>query len=83
MKTEVIQIEKAKYLDGHKVQLYFSDGKKRIIDFKEFLLKAKNPMTTQFLNLKKFKKFKVVYGDLLWGDYEMCFPIFDLYEGKI
>jgi hypothetical protein len=23
------------------------------------------------------------YGDLMWGDYEMIFPIADLYRGEI
>ena len=23
------------------------------------------------------------YGDLVWGDYEMCFPLADLYDGGI
>lgn len=29
------------------------------------------------------KKFKIEFGDLVWGNYEMCFPIWDLYEGNI
>jgi len=23
------------------------------------------------------------YGDIVWNDYELCFPILDLYEGNI
>lgn len=40
-------------------------------------------MTKNYLVESNFKKFRLEYGDLLWGDYEMCFPIWDLYTGKI
>jgi len=83
MKTQVIEIAKAKYLSEYRLELLFSDGIKRIVDFEQFLFKAQNPMTTRFRDYKKFKQFKILYGDLLWGDYEMCFPIADLYEGRI
>ncbi|MCX6583441.1 MAG: hypothetical protein NT166_24965 [Candidatus Aminicenantes bacterium] len=33
--------------------------------------------------MNAFKKFKIEYGDLIWNDYEMCFPIMDLYENNI
>jgi hypothetical protein len=25
----------------------------------------------------------VEYGDLVWGDYELCFPVKDLYANQI
>jgi hypothetical protein len=31
----------------------------------------------------EFKKFKIIDGNLMWNDYEMIFPLEDLYEGKI
>ncbi len=83
MKTQVITIEHATYLEHYKIKLVFSDGSERIVDFESFLQKALNPMTTQFRDLKKFKHFHLENGDLLWGNYEMCFTIWDLYEGTI
>ena len=44
---------------------------------------ARNPMTRKFLDINEFKKFKIEHGDLVWNDYEMCFPIIDLYEDNI
>jgi len=79
----IIEINKAQYLDGYKLKLFFNDGKKKVIDLDKFLKSAKNPMTRRFIDKRNFKKFKVEYGDLVWGDYEMCFPVWDLYEGKI
>jgi len=83
MKTETLEIQKAIYLSGYKIQLIFNDGVVRIINFSEFLNSSKNPMTTKYLNSKNFRNFKLKHGDLVWGDYEMCFPISDLHEGKI
>jgi len=40
-------------------------------------------MARKYLDKKLFRKFKIDYGDIIWNDYEMCFPIWDLYEGKI
>jgi DUF971 family protein len=83
MKTNRIEIKNAEYLSNYKIRISFSDGNTKTIDFEYFLRKAKNPMTVKFLDMKKFKNFKIEYGDLLWGDYEMCFPLWDLYEGRI
>ena len=83
MSSNIIEINKAQYMNNYKIAILFNDGKKRVIDLKDFLEKAKNPMTRKYLNRSNFKKFKVEFGDLIWGDYEMCFPIWDLYEGKI
>lgn len=83
MEPLIIEITKANYLGDYKISLQFSDGKKTTIDFSSFLGEARNPMTTKYLDFQKFKNFRIEHGDLLWGDYEMCFPIWDLYQGKI
>jgi hypothetical protein len=78
----VISIEQAKYLGNYIIHLSFSDGVERTIDFEPFLKAAKNPMTKKYLDKKLFQQFSVEYGDIVWNDYEMCFPIWDLHEGK-
>jgi hypothetical protein len=40
-------------------------------------------MFTQYRILKKFKSFHIENGDLMWGDYEMIFPITDLHRGEV
>ncbi|MBL0107977.1 MAG: DUF2442 domain-containing protein [Ignavibacteria bacterium] len=67
MSTSIIGINKAQYLNNYKIELLFNDGKKRVIDLNNFLKKSKNPMTRKYLNKNSFKKFKVEYGDLIWG----------------
>lgn len=79
----VISIQKVEYKGSFKISILFSDGVERTVDFESFLKQANNPMTKKYLNEELFKSFKVENGDLVWNDYEMCFPIWDLYEGKI
>jgi hypothetical protein len=79
----VISIEKADYKGDYLIDLRFSDGLERTIDFGNFLRKAKNPMTKKYQDIELFKSFTLDYGDLIWNDYEMCFPIWDLHEGRI
>jgi len=79
----VISIISAEYTGEYKIKLTFSDGMEREIDFGAFLNNAKNPMARKYLDKKLFRNYKIEYGDIIWNDYEMCFPIWDLYEGKI
>jgi hypothetical protein len=79
----VIAIDKAEYLEDYKILFQFSDGSKRIVDFTSFLENARNPMTRKYLNKDLFRDFKIEYGDITWNNFELCFPIWDLFKGKI
>lgn len=79
----VISIKKADYIGEYKIKFQFSDGIETIIDFSDFLNNAKNPMTRKYLDKKLFMKYSLDYGDIIWNDYELCFPIWKLHEGKI
>ncbi len=79
----VISINKAEYIREYMINFKFSDGVERLIDFSSFLKNARNPMTKKYLDKQLFKKYSIDYGDIIWNDYEMCFPIWDLHEGKI
>ena len=79
----VISINQADYVGEYKIKFLFSDGIERLIDFSDFLKNAKNPMTRKYLDKKLFKNYSLDYGDIIWNDYEMCFPIWDLHEGNI
>jgi hypothetical protein len=79
----VISITKAEYLGDYKINFSFSDGIERLIDFSHFLTNSKNPMTRKYLNKQLFKNYSINYGDIIWNDYELCFPIWDLHEGEI
>ena len=79
----VIAVTRAEYAGGFMLRVAFSDGTTQSVDFEPFLRSARNPAIRDFLDTEKFKRFKVEEGDLMWGDYEPCFPIADLYHGKI
>jgi hypothetical protein len=69
---------------GHyRLHLRFDDGLERDIDFEPFLRASSNPQIRAFLDPERFMRFELRDGELVWGDYELCFPIADLYEGKI
>jgi hypothetical protein len=82
-KEKLLQIESVKYLDRHSLQIIFSDGKKQIVDFEPFLENSSHPEIRKFLNLKLFKKFTFHDGELMWGDFDLIFPLIDLYENNI
>lgn len=79
----VISIIKAEYIGEYNIHFLFSDGVEKTIDFSSFLKNAKTQMSKKYLDKKLFKNYSINYGDIIWNDYEMCFPIWDLHEGNI
>ena len=80
-KTEIISIVSAKYVSDYLITLDFSDHHQKIIDFKPFLLKSRHPSISPYLIQENFAKFDIVDGNLNWNDYELIFPVWDLYNG--
>jgi hypothetical protein len=80
---QFLEVTEAKYVSGYKLLLTFNDGAVRAVDFGPFLEKARSPDRIDYRELKKFKSFHIEDGDLMWGDYQMIFPIMDLYRGNI
>ncbi len=78
-----ISVQEAEYVSGHKLRLLFNDMTERVMDFGSFLKQARNPMITKYRRLKEFKAFTLKDGDVMWGDFEMIFPVWDLYRGEI
>ncbi len=82
-KTMIVSIVNAEYVGEYGIKFSFSDGIEKVIDFSGFLKNARNSMTKKYLDKQLFKRFSIEYGDIIWNDYEMCFPIWDLHEGNI
>lgn len=78
-----IKIVRASYVNGYKLNLEFSDGKSQIVDFGYFIENSQHEDIRKYLDLKRFKKFKLENGDLMWGDFDLIFPLIDLYENNI
>jgi len=81
--VQVIKIDTAKYIGDYAVRLQFSDGTEKLVDFKPFLTKSNHPSIKKYLEEKLFAKYKIIDGNLNWNDYDLIFPVWDLYNGKI
>jgi hypothetical protein len=83
MKSKFIKITKAQHLKNYIVRLTFSDSTEQNVDFKPFLSGSAHPEIRKYLKPKEFKKFHLDNGDLMWGDFDLVFPIMDLYKNEI
>lgn len=83
MNDAIINIVSATQSGEYRIRLVFSDGTTQEVDFKGFLLHAIHPNIRAYLEPGRFAEFKVEYGDLVWGDYQLCFPMIDLYRNTI
>lgn len=78
-----VNIVDANCVGRHEIRIKFDDGHVDNVDFGPFLCLSRQPVVRKYLDAAKFKKFTIRDGNLVWGDYDMCFPIEDLYEGDI
>ena len=83
MSQNPINIIKAEPLGDYCLHLTFDDGKEQTVDFKQFLTRARHPDIRSYLDSAKFARFHIEYGELVWGDYDLCFPVMDLYLNQL
>ncbi len=81
--VEFIEVKSAQYIGDFAIRIYFSDGINRLVDFKPFLESSLHPSIRKYLDEPKFKEYQIIDGNLNWNDYDMIFPIDDLYHGKV
>ena len=80
---KAISISKANYVNDYKISLTFNDGKKITIDFEGFIKHSQHQDIKKYQDLILFKQFDIRYGDLEWNNYDLSFPIYDLYQNKL
>lgn len=78
-----LKISSAQYLSDYAIRLHFNNGVDKLVDFKSFLTNSMHPSIKKYLNENIFSKYKIINGNLNWNDYDLIFPIENLYEGKI
>jgi hypothetical protein len=83
MSADIINIAAVEHLGGHRLRLRFDDGSERTIDFRPFLAASRHPDIRAFLDAERFLTYRIEYGDLVWGDFDLSFPITDLYRGEL
>ena len=81
--AHVVSITSANYSGDYAIEISFSDGAKKSVNFKSFLFKSLHPSISKYQDETLFKQFKIVSGNLNWNDYDLIFPVDDLYEGQI
>ena len=83
MNSKAINITSAEKAGPYQLHLLFDDGTEQIVDFKEFLSHSRHPAIRAYLEERKFESYHLEYGELVWGDYDLCFPMTDLYHNQI
>lgn len=83
MNSTLINIISATQTGEYRIRLVFDDNTVQEVDFKPFLTRSHHPDIRAYLEPDRFAGFRVEYGELVWGDYELCFPIINLYRNKI
>jgi hypothetical protein len=78
-----INIISATQIGEYRIRLVFDDNTLQEIDFKPFLVRSHHPDIRAYLKPEYFAGFRVEYGELVWGDYALCFPVIDLYQNTI
>lgn len=83
MSTPIINIVTAEPLGSYRIRLAFDDGTVQCVDFRPFLSRSIHPAIRAYLDADRFSDFRIEHGDLVWGDYDLCFPIADLYRNGL
>lgn len=83
MSQPPINIVAAELAGDYRLRLTFDDGMEQVVDFKPFLAHSRHPDIRVYLDPVMFSTFRIEYGDLVWGDYDLCFPIIDLYRNQL
>lgn len=81
--SQIRSIQSVEYVEEYKLKIVFTDNTVQVVDFYPFLSNSLNPLIRKYLDIDEFKAFGIDDGDLEWNDYDLCFPIADLYENSI
>lgn len=83
MKPRIINIVQAELASDYRLRLLFDDGQEQVVDFCPFLSHSSHPEIRAWLSPTRFAGFRIEFGELVWGDHELCFPTIDLYRNCI
>jgi len=81
--TPYIYVASAEHCGDYKIKLGFNTGEEKVVDFASFISRAQHPDIKKYQDIAAFQGFRITDGDLEWNDYELCFPVFDLYQQRI
>lgn len=64
----LVAITKAKYKNDYQILLSFDDGKKGIVDLKNFIFSEKRNVFQRLKDKEIFKNFSIKFDTIAWGD---------------
>lgn len=77
-----MKIVAAKHIKDYELNILFDNKKSKTVDLSKFVKSSNNPMTSKFKKINLFKKVKVEFGHLSWGDSEMDLSASSIYNWK-
>ena len=83
MNNVAINLLSATQSEPYRIRLVFDDSHVQEVDFNPFFVHSRHPEIRAYLEPARFAAFKLAYGELVWGDYELCFPVMDLSRNTI
>lgn len=83
MNASEINIRTVTQIGKYQLRLIFDDGTMQNVDFGPFLSQSQHPDIRAYLDETRFNAYRLEHGELVWGDYDLCFPIIDLYTNQI
>lgn len=78
-----ILVNSAKHLKAHILEIEFSTGERKAVDFASFIFSSGHPDYEKYKTESEFLLYKIIDGNLNWDDYRMIFPVEDIYSGKL
>lgn len=83
MTNRIIEIVSGEAAGDPRLRLRCDDGIEQMVDFRSLLSPAVHPDIRAYLDPERFAAFRVEYGDLVWGDHDLCSPVIDLYRSRL
>ena len=78
-----INIMAVEQVGDYVLRLSFDDSIVSTVDFKPFLSQSRHHDIRAYLEPSRFAAFRIEYSELVWDDYDLCFPIADLYQNRL
>ena len=80
---DLLEITAAQLTAPYTLRIKFANGERRTVDFGPFLRRATHPAIQAYLDEAKFQQFEIRNGNINWNDYDLIFPVADLYAGQV
>ena len=80
---DLLEIKAAQLTAPYTICIQFANGERRTVDFGPFLRRATHPAIQAYLDEAKFQQFEIRNGNINWNDYDLIFPVADLYAGQV